>query len=253
MFQTEEVEILSNDGSTVISGSLLIPEIKSKIPGLIFVGGSGQIDRDGNHGPNIPFNLYKAISENIAKSGLAVVLKCDKRGVGKSLDKNNPNQFWKAGMFDLVNDVIGQYRFLSSHDSVDPSKIIIIGHSEGAVTLPLIARKIKEIPNLPPLNYGIFLCGFAYTLDECVRYQGELCARDIGQAPGILGLILRKALMGSFTSLDWKQTVTKARDEFVKKTLESKQDFDSSFFGLQKVNTKWSREHLEYGEKVLEV
>ncbi|KAJ3127232.1 hypothetical protein HK098_006597 [Nowakowskiella sp. JEL0407] len=269
MYSTEQVSITSFDKTTKLAGSLLIPEetvtspyqetkpntdTEQKFSAVIIISGSGPLDRDGNAGGiTPPFNLYKALSEYIANERLAVVLKCDKRGVAKSADPLDVNKFWKAGMFDLVDDVLGQYEYLANHPKVNPEKIIVIGHSEGAILIPLIAKSIKEkLPNLPPLKYGIFVCGYAYTLDQCVRYQGSLIVRDIAMKPGFKAFILRKALLGKFFSDDWTATFNDARDKFVKEVVNSTEDYKSEMFGLKKINLKWNREHIVYGEKILE-
>ena len=51
-----------------------------------------------------------------ANRGSIAVLSYDKRGVGKSINKNDKNNFYnRAGMYDLVNDAVEAVRFASQH------------------------------------------------------------------------------------------------------------------------------------------
>ena len=68
-------------------------------------------------------NIYNRFAEHMTSSssrstehGIAVMsYEYDKRGVGKSKNPNDKNFYYRAGMYDFVNDAVEAVRFLSQH------------------------------------------------------------------------------------------------------------------------------------------
>ena len=67
-------------------------------------------------------NIYNRFAEHMTSSSLRstenrgiAILSYDKRGVGKSKNSNDTNFYYRAGMYDFVNDAVEAVRFLSQH------------------------------------------------------------------------------------------------------------------------------------------
>ena len=69
-------------------------------------------------------NVFNEMSDYFVKEGF-VVLRYDKRGIGKSR-----GDYKTAGFRDFVSDAQAAIEFLRSRKEVDPSKIIVLGHSD---------------------------------------------------------------------------------------------------------------------------
>src|SRR6478609_9052815 len=80
--QEETLLQKTNEGN--MEGTLLLPDLKTKMPLVIIVAGSGPTDRDGNN-EAMPNNSLKMIAEELQKNNIAS-FRFDKRGVGKSSD-----------------------------------------------------------------------------------------------------------------------------------------------------------------------
>jgi dienelactone hydrolase len=79
-------------------------------------------------------------------------------------------------MMDLVSDAVEAVRFLQNHPQIDPTHIAVMGHSEGAIALPLICQKNSRsiaaskddndddtsdgLKLVAPIKGSIFLSGF---------------------------------------------------------------------------------------------
>lgn len=61
------------------------------------------------------FNTSNQFAEYMTSLGKMAVLSYDKRGVGKSINRNDKNFYNRAGMYDLVNDALEVARFASQH------------------------------------------------------------------------------------------------------------------------------------------
>jgi uncharacterized protein len=99
-------------------------------PVALIVAGSGPTDRNGNSaGPlraQNNSNLYAILAWQLADAGIASV-RYDKRALGDNLQKINIAQ---TSIDDFIGDVIAGARKLAADRRF--SKVVLIGHSEGA-------------------------------------------------------------------------------------------------------------------------
>jgi pimeloyl-ACP methyl ester carboxylesterase len=99
-------------------------------PVALIVAGSGPTDRNGNStGPlraQNNSNLYAILAWQLAEAGIASV-RYDKRAIGANLQKLDLAQ---TSIDDFVADVIAGARKLATDRRF--SKVVLIGHSEGA-------------------------------------------------------------------------------------------------------------------------
>lgn len=118
-------------GTFTLPGTLTLPaNYSSQIPVALIVAGSGPTDRNGNSaGPlraQNNSNLYAILAWQLADAGIASV-RYDKRVIGDNLKKVD---IATTSIDDFVADAIAGARKLVADRRF--SKVILIGHSEGA-------------------------------------------------------------------------------------------------------------------------
>jgi alpha-beta hydrolase superfamily lysophospholipase len=180
-----EFEVNFVNGSIKLAGTLTIPNnYTEKLPAFVFVHGSGPNDRDENpdlslmsptdkeklvqilNGFNLDVSQYKlnvfnAMSDYFVKEGFAT-FRYDKRGIGKS-----KGEYKMAGFKDLISDAHAAIRFLRNRTEVDPSKIIVLGHSEGGIIGPVLC---VEDPTIAAL---VICAGTSQKLDDIMVQQAK--------------------------------------------------------------------------------
>ena len=140
-----------------ISGELMIPVTCSSCPVVILVHGSGPNDRDETIGSN---KVFKDLALGLAANGIAS-FRYDKRS------NLYPEAF--EGQFDLydetINDAISAYYTVKLDTSYNFSKIVMLGHSLGAYSMPLIADSLELIDG------AILFSSNARKLEDIIEYQ----------------------------------------------------------------------------------
>jgi pimeloyl-ACP methyl ester carboxylesterase len=271
-----EVSFDSADQSFRLYGNLYLPAStkdapsQAKLPAIVIVAGSGPIDRDGNAKgffTGIQLNTSNRFAEHMMMMMMMrtddsqqqiAVLTYDKRGVGKSTGRTHDDKHLldRAGMMDLVSDAVEAVRFLQHHPRIDPTRIVVMGHSEGAIVMPLICQNIATAAAaaaaedkdglLSPVKGAIFLAGFGENLFDAVRFQQENTIREVHEAKGLKGWILRKLVT--------KKKVHKQFADLMKKVESgaaddaAPPDYVNMYCGLVTIPAKWFREHKSFNE-----
>jgi pimeloyl-ACP methyl ester carboxylesterase len=109
---------------------------KGRFPAVILVGGSGPTDRDETVSGIAVFGM---LASPLADAGYHV-LRYDKRGVGQSGGRGEA-----ATLEDYAEDVRAAVKFLRSRKDIDPDRIVLFGHSEGALVALLAASRDEDI------------------------------------------------------------------------------------------------------------
>src|SRR5690606_33734583 len=123
-YDTVDVTFSSEYDDVKLAGTITRPRKGEKLPAVVLVSGSGPQDRDETIMGHKPF---KVIADYLTKQGV-VVLRYDERGIGASTG-NYP----KSTIGDFSRDVIAAVGFIQKQERVDPARVGIIGHSEGAL------------------------------------------------------------------------------------------------------------------------
>ncbi len=121
-------------GRPPLAGTLTLPDAPAPVPAVLLAAGSGPLDRDSNH-RRLRFDVTRALAHALAEGGLAS-LRYDKRGVGGS-----PGDWRAAGLYDNVDDLARARDALAARPEVDPGRIVLAGHSEGAVLAAALAGR----------------------------------------------------------------------------------------------------------------
>lgn len=126
-----EVPFAFQSGTLTLPGTLTMPaNYSSRIPVALIVAGSGPTDRNGNSAGLLRLqnnsNLYAILAWQLANAGIAS-LRYDKRVLGDNLQKIDIAQ---TSIDDFIADAMAGARKLLADRRF--SKVILIGHSEGA-------------------------------------------------------------------------------------------------------------------------
>jgi hypothetical protein len=158
-YTAEEVE-LRGPGGTTLGGTLTMPRgVRSPLPAVITITGSGQQDRDEFIPIAGGFRPFRQVADKLSSSGIAV-LRLDDRGIGSS--NGNPMTSTSA---DFADDIRAAVTYLQSRRDIDPTRIALLGHSEGAIIAPMVAAKDKRIKAL------VLLAGPADNGRKIIEYQ----------------------------------------------------------------------------------
>jgi fermentation-respiration switch protein FrsA (DUF1100 family) len=114
-----------------------------RLPAVILTGGAGSDDRDGtSYGVPILANLAGAIS----RAGF-VAVRYDKRGYGQSGGRRE-----SATIGDVADDLRAIVKWLNDRKDIDPKRIAVLGHGEGAWVALLAAARDKRIAGVVSID-----------------------------------------------------------------------------------------------------
>ena len=162
---SEDITFENKKDGVTLSGTLTLPKKEGEFPVVVLITGSGPQNRDEEILEHKPFLV---ISDYLTKNGIAV-LRFDDRGIAES--KGN---FKTATTQDFANDVKAAVQYLQSRKEINPKHIGLIGHSEGGVIAPMVAKDNKEI------NFIILLAGTGVRGDKLMLLQKEEIERLAG-------------------------------------------------------------------------
>ena len=227
-----EAEVAFASGDLTLVGTLALPLTpKSELmPAALFVHGSGPVDRDGN-AAGMQMDAYKQLAYALAEEGIAS-FRFDKRGVGSS---EGDASF--ASRDDLIDDVRAALVALRAQPQVDSSKIILVGHSEGAYLAPILAVEDPTVAGL------VLLAGAARALDEITLWQVE----SLLIQQGIEGDALEAALIQQGQYISFVEASTGEWSDYTAEELQAEIPWLTADAAAQiKVSPlalSWQREH----------
>ncbi|MBI3929333.1 MAG: alpha/beta fold hydrolase [Armatimonadetes bacterium] len=120
-------------------GTLEYPARTARMPAVVLVHGSGPNDRDETlHDGPVELRPFRELSRELAARGF-VVLRYDKRSylLGKNGDLEGTARLLPR---DYVEDARAAIEFLRQQPEVDPRRILLVGHSQGASLAPWVAE-----------------------------------------------------------------------------------------------------------------
>lgn len=148
-----------------LAGTLTRPKTDGAVPAVVLMTGSGPQDRDENvYG----FKVFATLADQLTRKGIAVY-RYDDRGVGQST-----GSLATATTEDFAGDALAAVAKLRALEGIDPERVGILGHSEGAAAAAIAAAKS------PDVSFIVMLAGTAVAGDQVLRQQ----ARDMALAQG---------------------------------------------------------------------
>lgn len=134
-YTAQDVSVPDPAAGIDLAGTLTIPRHArgARVPAVVMITGSGPQDRDESS-PALPgWRPFRQIADTLGRRGVAV-LRLDDRGVG-----GTPPGPPGATTADFANDIRAALAWLRARPEIDPRRVGLIGHSEGAVIAPMIA------------------------------------------------------------------------------------------------------------------
>ena len=120
-----------------IHGTLLESADSNSVLSII-ISGSGPTDRDGNN-TSLKSDYLKMLAEGLFENGISSY-RYDKRGVGNSIGNIQSGNYIK--FIDYINDVVSIINHFK--DTKEYKRIVVIGHSEGALIGMIASRLIAD-------------------------------------------------------------------------------------------------------------
>jgi pimeloyl-ACP methyl ester carboxylesterase len=124
-----EQDVIFQNGSVELSGTLMLPNGQQKAPAVVFLHGSGPYQRSG----------FRPYAEEFAKLGVASLF-FDKRGTGSS-----GGSWTTSSLDDLANDAVAAIEYLKSQEEIDPKRIGFWGISQAGWVAPLATSKSDDV------------------------------------------------------------------------------------------------------------
>ncbi len=158
-YAAEDVTVPTPMGHT-LAGTLTRPrDAGARVPAVITITGSGAQERDEAIAGVDGYALFRQVADTLGRRGIAV-LRLDDRGVGAS-----GGTFATAASRDFAEDIRAAVAFLRARDDIDPSRIALVGHSEGGLIAPMVAADDSTIAGIA------LLAGPAYTGQRIIAFQ----------------------------------------------------------------------------------
>lgn len=170
-----------------LNGTLTIPAGQGPFPVAILIHGSGPADRDQTIIPTAAdscafpglagdtIHIFKELAEELSHVGVAS-LRYDKitYTYGNQIDP------FQISPYDFINDAAAAIDLVKTRPEVDSNCIILMGHSQGANFLPILAQQKTGISAL------VSLAGAAKPIDtiliEQIFYTYDSCQGNPSQA-----------------------------------------------------------------------
>jgi uncharacterized protein len=124
-YDERDVRFAGYSSRVQLSGTLTVPAGRGPHPAVVLISGSGAQDRDETIAGHKPFLV---LADHLTRRGYAV-LRFDDR----------PNAI-QMTLEERANDVSSAVEFLQKQADIDFRRIGLIGHSEGGVVAPMVAR-----------------------------------------------------------------------------------------------------------------
>jgi pimeloyl-ACP methyl ester carboxylesterase len=168
-----------------LHGTLLKPSGAAPVAVALLIAGSGPTDRDGNNPQGGQSDSLKRLAQSLAKQGIAS-LRYDKRGVAASRAATPDER--DLSVESYVSDAVAWAHLLMADPAFD--RLILIGHSEGALIASLAAEKAQA-------NALVVVAGSSRPIDQLLREQ--LAARLPPPLLAQSNLLLDRLLAGQLS------------------------------------------------------
>ena len=170
-YAEREVAVATKGAAVTLAGVLTTPDGPGPFPAVVLIAGSGPQTRDETV---FGHPVFAVIADQLARRGIAV-LRYDKRGVGDST-----GDYAVATSADFADDAEAAARYLSIQPKIDPSRVGLIGHSEGGIVAPMVAGVDDHIA------FVVLLAGPGMNGDAIIMAQQAAILRAAGAPPAML-------------------------------------------------------------------
>jgi pimeloyl-ACP methyl ester carboxylesterase len=243
-----DTQFQAADGRSVLRGTVTVPagdeaglpsaerSGDGTLPGALLLVGSGPLDRDSNM-KRQKLNITADLAAELAKAGV-VTLRFDKRGAGAS-----DGDFHATGFVDNIDDAELALAHLRAQPTVDADRVIVIGHSAGALIATEVARREQDRNAASAAIDGesaslagiVLLAGAARNGRDVLTWQAAALS---GSLPVPIRVLLR------LLRTDLSKMQAKRLDKLARSTA------DSTRMQGVKINARWFREFMAFDPSV---
>jgi uncharacterized protein len=126
-------------GGMTIHGTFRHPTGSGRIPAALLIAGSGPTDRNGDSGEQPgSINTLKTVADWLSADGVAS-LRYDKLGSGQTGLGPYAADPSAIGVRPFEEEAVGGLNFLAHQADVNPMRLAVLGHSEGALFALMVA------------------------------------------------------------------------------------------------------------------
>jgi hypothetical protein len=155
-----EQQVRIGEGAAGLPGTLTMPRSSVPVAGAVLVSGSGPHDRDETMAANRPL---RDLALGLATRQIAT-LRYEKRTYGaNALTIADRSKITIDD--DTTNDAVTAVQLLMSTPGVDPSRVFVVGHSQGGMMAPVVAERVPGLAGL------VLLAAPARPLEDLILEQ----------------------------------------------------------------------------------
>lgn len=158
-YDTLDVTFSNGEDQSLLAGTLTRPKSAGKFAAVVLVSGSGPHDRNAT---TMGHESFKVLADYLTRNNI-VVLRYDDRGVNES-----KGDFAKTTTAGFGEDALAALRFLRTQPKVDPTRVGLVGHSEGGLIAMILAGQQAS-----GLHFIASLAGPTIPMDSLLLMQGE--------------------------------------------------------------------------------
>lgn len=136
-YKVRHVRVESGQEGIVLSGEITIPLADGKHPAILLITGNGPHTREQIISGCPTFRL---IGDRLTAAGFAV-MRLDARGYGFS---TGPDEL-QTTTLDRTKDIEVALSFLQRQQGIDPDRIGVLGHSEGAMIATMLGARQDDL------------------------------------------------------------------------------------------------------------
>lgn len=163
-YKEENVTFRNDKAGINLGGTITLPQGTGKYPAVILVSGSGAQNRDEELMAHKPFLV---LSDYLTRRGIAV-LRYDDRGVGES-----QGEYSTATVQDFATDASAALAYLKTREEIEPTKVGMIGHSEGGMIAFILAARGEP-------EFIVSMAGAGISGKELLNLQREALGKQSG-------------------------------------------------------------------------
>jgi uncharacterized protein len=152
-------------GPIRLAGTLTIPSGSGPFPFVVMITGSGPQNRDEDI---LGFKVFQVLADRLARNGIAVY-RYDDRGVGGST-----GNIADATTQDFASDALAVLAALKGRPDIDPRRMGLLGHSEGATVAAIAASRSSDV------SFAILIAPPGLRGEDVLRQQAIDGARGLG-------------------------------------------------------------------------
>src|SRR5579864_1686365 len=228
-YREEEVAYKNPAANIELAATITIPQGKGPFPAVLLMAGSGPHDRDETLMGHKPFLV---LADYLTRKSI-VVLRADKRGVGKS-----GGDYSHAVMADFASDADAGVAYLKTRVEVDPHRIGLVGHSEGGVEAPMSAA------HNPDVAFVVMMAGTGVPGDQLLPEQMRRLEEAAGKSKDEIDKDV--AVQRDILAIVEKDKDDAALDKDLREKLAGKVPDAQMGMQIKAVSSPWFRGLLQY-------